>query len=59
MPLSQADIVRKFRKEGCPEDQGAKHIRFFKNGKWIPVPRSKKEIKKGTYENIIKAAGWK
>jgi predicted RNA binding protein YcfA (HicA-like mRNA interferase family) len=59
MPLSQPEILRKFRKEGCPEQQGARHIKFFKNGVWIPVPRSKKDLKPGTYHKIMKDAGWK
>jgi hypothetical protein len=58
MPLSPAEIRNRLRKEGYREEEGARHTKFIKGKVLIPVPRHNKDFSKGTYKNIIKAAGW-
>jgi predicted RNA binding protein YcfA (HicA-like mRNA interferase family) len=59
MPLSPDEIRRRLRKEGYLETEGARHTKFTKDGVSLSVPRHKKDLKRGTYKAIIKAAGWK
>lgn len=62
MPKQQEarEIIRRLRKEGWSERKGkGSHLVFLKDGVVISVPTSRKEVAKGTYETIRKAAGWK
>ena len=59
MPLSPREIRAKLLEEGWEEKEGGSHTKFYRNGKMIPIPRHGKDLKKGTYEKIMKLAGWK
>ncbi|MCL2655498.1 MAG: type II toxin-antitoxin system HicA family toxin [Coriobacteriia bacterium] len=59
MPLSPREIRARLRKEGWIERERGSHTKFYKDGKLILVPRHIKDLKVGTYESIIKKAGWK
>ena len=53
--------MRQLRTEGWIELPGkGSHVVFRKEGKpTISIPTSDKELKKGTYDDIARKAGWK
>ncbi|MDR1088248.1 MAG: type II toxin-antitoxin system HicA family toxin [Coriobacteriales bacterium] len=55
------EILKRLRKEGWKEEPGkGSHVVFRKQGaSTISVPTSRKELPKGTYENIARSVGWK
>jgi predicted RNA binding protein YcfA (HicA-like mRNA interferase family) len=55
------EILKRLRSEGWKEEPSkGSHVVFRKQGQpTVSVPTSKKELPKGTYENIAKGAGWK
>ncbi|MDR2715269.1 MAG: type II toxin-antitoxin system HicA family toxin [Coriobacteriaceae bacterium] len=55
------EVLKRFRKEQWDELPGkGSHVVFRKAGKpTISVPTSKKELKKGTYEDLARKAGWR
>jgi predicted RNA binding protein YcfA (HicA-like mRNA interferase family) len=53
-------ILKRLHTEGWEEEPGkGSHVVFRKKGRpTISVPISKKELKKGTYADIARKAGW-
>jgi predicted RNA binding protein YcfA (HicA-like mRNA interferase family) len=62
--MSERDVrvvLARLRKEGWSEDTGkGSHVNFRKPERdTISVPTSRKELPKGTYDQIARKAGWK
>jgi predicted RNA binding protein YcfA (HicA-like mRNA interferase family) len=54
------EILKRLHAEGWAEEPGkGSHLVFRKKGRpTISVPTNKKELKRGTYADIARKAGW-